>query len=41
MSYIKDLIDCERERLLRKNLPVDPDIVKNKHEASDYDLAAV
>jgi uncharacterized protein (UPF0332 family) len=40
MSYIKDLIDCERERLLRKNLPVDPDIVKNEHEASDYDLAS-
>jgi uncharacterized protein (UPF0332 family) len=40
MSYIKDLVDCERERLLRKNLPLDPDIIKNEREASDYDLAS-
>lgn len=40
MSYIKDLIDCERERLLRKNQPADPDIIKNEIDASDYDLTS-
>jgi uncharacterized protein (UPF0332 family) len=34
---IKDLIDCEHNRLLKKS-PPDTGIIKNEIDASDYDL---